>query len=132
MIKKSVIAIIITSLLIQIGCSITSRVTRSEVEDQHLSGDLEELIVITNENAKYSFPPWGFTINNDTITGKGYKIWHDIKEPFDGKIAMSEVREFQTKSVHAGATAGLIIVGVVVAGIAILALVYASLNSILD
>lgn len=108
--KKLLINVLIISLINFFGCTTMGVATKESVEKEAKEGTLEsELYIITFENNRYHFGKWGYQIKRDTLFGKGLKINPDGEEPFEGKIAMDDIRRFEMEEGDTAATIGLVL-----------------------
>jgi hypothetical protein len=108
--KKIIIYCTIIALFNYLGCTTLNIVSKEEVKQKIESGTYYRyLYIVTNDNNRYHFGDWGYSIKNDTLGGKGLKINLNGKEPFEGKIALKDISYFEVEEGDASATIGIVL-----------------------
>jgi hypothetical protein len=123
---KLISSILVVALFIQVGCYSAEVVTVTEYKQfEEAEGKPNKIIVTTKDYETYHFfLDSGYSIENDTLYGKGILFVNDEAQKFDGKekIALSDIVSFQFDEFDGTKTAfgvgvvigcSLIIIGVI-------------------
>ncbi len=133
MLKKYFIGLLTLAILNFTGCTSLEVIDKEDVNEGRAEINLsEELFLTTTDSTRYHFLPANFQIVDDTLYGKGTIENPSSTIPFQGKIAFSDITSVEQRTPDTIATIGLstgiIVVGVVVLGLAILAAFGNALN----
>ncbi|MCL4280541.1 MAG: hypothetical protein KJZ60_12820 [Ignavibacteriaceae bacterium] len=121
------ISILIVSLLNFVGCYSSEKILKEDIINGISKPDpKEEIFITTMDSIKYHFNAYNYQLLNDTIYGQGKSSKNGIESPFDGKNSVDHILIIEQNQADTGTTTGLILgimaVGVVAAGLLILAL----------
>jgi len=112
MCKKTFISFLLVAILNFLGGCYSSRlITVSEYNQIDEKDKPDDIRLTTNASQKYRFSKSNFYIENDTLYGKGEIIVGDNEEPFEGKIALSEIGPIEIENINWLITS-LIILGI--------------------
>jgi hypothetical protein len=109
---KLISLILIISIINLIGCYSSEAVTLREyrkIEEE--KGKPEKIYVLKGSNEEYHFAKSGYTIENDTLYGRGLKVVNHEKQPFEGKIPITDITSIELSEFDAGTTV-LVILGI--------------------
>jgi uncharacterized lipoprotein len=99
------------------GCSSMNQVTREEFKNYNGNG---EISVLTKDNEIYKFHRY-YSIESDTLEGKGVKLVRGGESPFKGKIALDYISGYE---IHEVENPGLGFLSVIVGASLTIALTY--------
>ena len=110
---KLISLMLIISLINLFGCYSSEVVTLREYEKiEKEKGKPETIYVLKGSNEEYHFAKEGYTIENDTLYGRGLKVVNNEKQPFEGKIPVEDITTIELSKFDAGTTV-LVILGIV-------------------
>jgi uncharacterized lipoprotein len=78
------------------GCSSMNQVTRQEFKNYNGNG---EISVLTKDNEIYKFRRY-YSIESDTLEGKGVKLVGGVESPYKGKIALDSIAGYEIHEVE--------------------------------
>ena len=113
--------VLITAMLLWIGCTDTKQFTRQEFV---ANGESGEIIVLTKDNQLYRFTRQSYQIKGDSLVGRGGLRRGEQWFTFAGAIALTDVEFVQADRPNGVKTA--LLVGGIAAGVALMALAAAA------
>jgi len=131
--KKYITCFLVLTFLNYVGCYSSEVITNEKLNNgtAHIDTN-DEIYFTTNDLTRYHFAAYHYQVVNDTIYGEGTLQKNGNEVPFDGKIAMNEINSIEQYQIDSGTTTGLTLgimaVGVLAAGLLILALIADSFN----
>lgn len=100
--KRKIISITILSFFNFIGCGHTTEVINpteyNEYEKEN--GQPSGIVVVLNDSVKYHFNSKEYSIDNDTLFGKGVEVINDSEIPFDGNIPMNRIKSISVEETN--------------------------------
>ena len=110
---KLVSLILIISLINLLGCYSSEAVTIREYKKiEKEKGKPETIQVITGNNKEYHFSDSGYSIENDTLSGRGFTVTNHQKEPFEGKIPIRDITTIKISEFDSGSTILAVLTGI--------------------
>lgn len=109
--------VLITAMLLWIGCTDTKQFTRQEFV---ANGESGEITVLTKGNKLYRFTDHSYQIKGDSLVGRGERRTGEFWFAFAGAIALTDVEFVQADRVNGVKTA--LLVGGIAAGVALIAI----------
>lgn len=133
MLKKYIICFLILSIINFTGCSYSEIMSKNDVDNGKCQLDFnEELFCTTKDYTKYHFAPGNYHIAKDSLYGKGVIESSSSITPFKGSIALTEIVSFEQNKSDAvgtiGLVAGIVVVGVLVYGLILSAIISDEIN----
>ena len=110
MLKRFSNSFLILALLNLTACYSNELITKQQLDEKKEELDFRKaLIVTTKDYVTYQFDPRFYQIKQDTVYGEGVIVSSSAKTPFNGKIAMNDIAQFEQEQFEGGATVGLIL-----------------------
>ena len=130
--KKTISIICILAILNYIGCSSTEIVSKNTfIRTYSLSkGDNSEAIYVnTTDDNQFFFEAGHYSLSNDSLNGVGKKVLLNEMNPFNGKIALTDIVSIEEETTNTGNTILLVLGIVAVGAIVIFAIAAAHFSS---
>ena len=105
--------VLVVSLMNLIGCYSYKSVTLREYKQiEEEKGKPKTIYVLKGSNEEYHFSNKSYTIENDTLYGRGLKVVNHEKQPFEGKIPIADITLIKLSEFDSGITV-LTILGII-------------------
>ena len=106
--KKIVAKILLAAFFNYLACTTLSVAEKDSVKNEIANGKQQGEIYITmNGGDKYHFLNNSYDVLGDTLYGNGLKITERGEENFKGKLAFSDIHQFEVNEVDVLPTIGL-------------------------
>jgi len=121
--RKFFTYIVFISFLNLVGCYSYQSVTYEEFKYIN-PGDIhsEDIFIVTNDSSKYHMSWWTFSVHNDSVIIQGSKFVGTEQKPYNGKIAVSDIKTLEIDKYDGSATTVWVLVGTTAGIFALIAL----------